>query len=234
MKKITVIAAAMLTAISCSKIESKGDKITMQSDVNSSTNEISISNAITLKLSDQMQIGKISVTAHENIHQYIIISNDSDELTIQLKDGNYKDLYIEVVASSMQYNDIEASGACNIKIDGAPASFDKYEIDLSGASSFSGTMDITNLLSIDLSGTSEVNISGKSTRCEAELSGASTLYDTSFSCNTLDVDMSGASKIHMSVSDSITGELSGASSLKYRGTPTISVETSGASTVGSL
>ncbi len=235
MKKIAILAAVLLATISCTdKIEGEGVITTLQSDVNSSANEISVSNAITLKLSDQMPIGEISISAYENIHQYIVISNESDELTIELESGNYKDLYVEVVASSMQYNDIEASGASNVTIIGEAASFDNYTIELSGASEFSGDLAITDLLSIDLSGASNVNISGSAARCEAELSGASKLYDTSFSCNTLDVDMSGSSKIQMSVSESISGELSGSSSLKYKGTPTVSVETSGASTVGSI
>ncbi len=208
--------------------------IAEQSDVYSSASEISVSNAITLKLSDQIQPGEISISAYENIHQYIVISNESDELTIELESGNYKDLYVEVVASSMQYNDIEASGASNVTIVGEAASFDNYTLELSGASEFSGDLAITDLLSIDLSGASNVNISGNVARCEAELSGASGLYDTSFSCNALEVDMSGASKIQMSVSESISGEISGASTLKYRGAPTVSIETSGASTVGAI
>ncbi len=235
MKKVAILTAVLLASISCTdKIECEGEIITLQSDVTSSVNGISVNNAITLKLSDQMQPGEISISAYENIHQYIIISNESDALTIQLESGNYKDLYVEVVASSMQYNNIEASGACNITIVGEIASFDNYTLELSGASEFSGDLAITDLLSIDLSGASNVNISGNAARCEAELSGASGLYDTSFSCNTLDVDVSGASKIQMSVNESISGEMRGASSLKYKGTPTVSVETSGASTVGSI
>ncbi|MFI3286652.1 MAG: DUF2807 domain-containing protein [Rikenellaceae bacterium] len=234
MKKISILTTVLLAAISCSKIDGEGEIITKQSNVNSSANKILVSSAITLKLSDQMQKGEISISAYENIHQYIIVSNESDELEIRLKDGNYKNLYVEVIASSMQYNDIEASGACNITIVGEAASFDNYTLELSGASEFSGDLAITDLLCIDLSGASNVNLSGEVVRCEAELSGASRLYDTSFLCNTLDVDMSGSSKIQMSVSESISGELSGASTLKYKGTPTVSVETSGVSTVGSI
>lgn len=234
MKQIAILATLALLLTSCSKIKGEGEITTITSSVDGSVNTISVSNSITLKLSDKMEFGKFSITAYENIHPYIKLSSDDDRLEIGMKSENYKDLYVEVIVSSKQYNCIEASGASGITLEGETPLFSDYTIDLSGASQFRGDLDIEDMLNVDLSGASKVDITGVSNYCNATLSGSSVLYNTSFSCKKLDVDMSGASKIRMSVSESIEGGLSGASTIRYVGSPVVSVSTEGSSSVKQL
>ncbi len=219
-----------LALISCAEIEADGPISTQNLSVSSTANAISVCNAMNLTLSDRLEPGELSITTNVNIHDYIIVDNDRDELSIELKRGRYKDLNIDIVASSKQYNDIEASGASRVVIDGEAASFYEYDIDLSGASSFDGELLIDDSLDVTLSGASEVNISGSARSCDANLTGASRLYNTSFVCDALDAELSGSSKVKLSVTKSITGELSGSSIIEYVGSPIVSVETTGGST----
>ncbi len=234
MKLLMILAMTALSTTMCQEIKGKGDIITKQMRVSATADEIEVNNAIKLTLSDKMPSGEISITTHENIHDYIVISNDSDELKIRLKRGVYKAPEIKVVASSKQYNKIEGSGAVKIVVEGATPSFRNYDIDLNGASTFRGTLDITDELELDISGASKVELSGSASRCEAELSGASSLNNTSFSCNDLNAEVSGASDIRISVNSTITGEVSGASRVVYEGSPRVSARISGASTVKPL
>ncbi len=231
MKKSIILILCALTAVSCSQIKGKGEITTISYNINNSAQGINISNAITLTLNDQLQPGELKITAHENIHSYIRISNQRDELTLRLEEGNYRDLFVIVEASSAQYNDIEASGACKISIKGTTPSFDDYSVELSGASRFTGAINASEELDIDLSGSSKVTITGSSKMCEAEMSGSSELSATGFTCNELEAEMSGSSKIKMEVTDAIVGNIKGSSSISYKGTPSISVETSGSASV---
>ncbi|MDZ7608460.1 MAG: DUF2807 domain-containing protein [Cyclobacteriaceae bacterium] len=69
---------------------------------------------------------------------------------------------------------------------------DNATIRLSGASTFSGELDVAELYA-DLSGASTTNLSGSATKLEADLSGASSIRDYNFSAGILKADLSGAS-----------------------------------------
>ncbi len=233
MKKSLFCFAILCLNISCTAIKGEGEIVTEQRKVATSAWQLSVESAITVTLSDQVQPGELEITTHENIHHFIEISNKSDELSISLRDGNYKNTNITVVASSAQYYNIEAEGASTVNVEGG-ASFENYEIDLSGASRFSGALDIVSILEVDASGASKIDITGSAQGCNADLSGSSELLSTAFSCESLDVDLSGASNVEMSVSDYISGDLSGASSIKYKGSPKVNVDLSGSSKVEAI
>ena len=99
----------------------------------------------------------------------------------------------------------------------------------SRVSGFNSTYD----MDIELSGASEVEITGTAGDLAAELSGSSTLRGFGFETETATVDASGASKVEISASQELNAKASGASKIRYRGNPTLHTSSSGASTIGS-
>ncbi len=121
------------------------------------------------------------------------------------------------------------SGACNVTINGF-RSVDQTELILSGASI--GQLNIeSKLVSLNLSGSSRLSLSGKSESVIAKVSGASQLYAYAMEALSVDADASGASMINVYVSQSLKAQASGASVIFYRGNPVVNSNVSGASTV---
>jgi hypothetical protein len=88
-------------------------------------------------------------------------------------------------------------------------------IELSGASTYRGTIEATEL-NIDLSGASDAIINGVcQTNMEIDLSGASTLKAADLSAMSVYGEMSGASDADVTVCTALNVQLSGASTLTY-------------------
>lgn len=208
---------ATLLITSCSeKIKAEGEVTTEKVNVSASAAVITIESTMELILSDQIAEREIEITTNQNIHNYIEIVKEDNQINIQLDDNNYKNLNIEILASSKQFNNIKASGASTATVKGAELSFESYTLSLSGASS-------VNV---------EATLNTKD--CNIIASGASTVESTLFTSENLIADLSGASTITMGVNKTISGELSGASIINYWGEATIDVNTSGASKINKV
>ena len=84
----------------------------------------------------------------------------------------------------------------------------------------------------DVSGASQVTLSGSAGDVTIGASGASQLDLSAFSVDDADVEASGASKVTVNASGKLDADASGASHVYYLGSPTLGrVETSGASSV---
>jgi hypothetical protein len=87
-------------------------------------------------------------------------------------------------------------------------------------------------LDIDLSGASDVRISGTATNVNIESSGASDVKGFDLITDTCTAKASGASDIHLTVNKELNAHASGASDITYKGTGVIKeVHSNGASTV---
>ena len=127
---------------------------------------------------------------------------------------------------------VEASGAVDLHLGTLTGS--TLELQLSGASELDGAVDFESMNG-EISGASNVSLSGRIGTLDIEASGASELSFLDLEVDVLTVRLSGASSAEVSVSDSIEASLSGASSLRYRGDPDVStLEVSGASSIDKI
>ena len=110
---------------------------------------------------------------------------------------------------------IEASGACNIRLTDA-VKLEKLEIELSGASDFSGKVQ-TALLRLVATGASRITISGEANKTQVEASGASDIKGYDLRTDYCKVNASGASSIHLTVNKEIDASASGGSGIYYKG-----------------
>lgn len=125
---------------------------------------------------------------------------------------------------------LEASGACNIK----PTEVIKVKdlkIELSGASDFTGAVNLTNLV-IDASGASNASITGTAEKADIDISGACYVKAYDFKVDFCAVDASGASSLRITINKELKAQASGGSSIYYKGDGIIrSIDTSGGATV---
>ena len=123
---------------------------------------------------------------------------------------------------------LEVSGACDIKIDGVLKT-SKLKIELSGASSFKGEVDVNEMI-VDQSGASSSNVKGRATNIDIEVSGASDFKGFDLVTENCKAEASGASDIRITVNKDLKVKASGASDVEYKGSALISdFSTSGAS-----
>lgn len=251
---ITVLSTIVLLVIPCVSgcilpVSGSGNLITEQFNY-TDFDSIQISNVFEVEIS-QSDTCSISVTADDNIMDYVIVSRSGSTLLVRLEQGyNYQSITAIAKISLPDISELTMSGAAK----GILKKFNtsrKVEIDVSGASELE-IMDLTvGTVDIDVSGASvvrgtvacgdaEFNISGASTMnvagsgqdLTAEVSGASKLELDNFTVNDVDIEVSGASNAVVNMDGTLNAEVSGASSLHYIGNPVMGdIDISGASSV---
>lgn len=134
--------------------------------------------------------------------------------------------YVSVKSISM----IDASGACDVKVDGLLKG-STLSVKLSGASSLKGEVSFTKM-KVEQSGASDSNISGRVDELVVNSSGASDFKGFDLTTDYCVADASGASDIKITVNKDLKVEASGASDIDYRGSAVVSsFKSSGASSI---
>jgi hypothetical protein len=126
---------------------------------------------------------------------------------------------------------VNFSGASKAVIKGFDGTND-FVITLSGASKTEVALQTERrLVRGNLSGASDLLITGRATQVLANLSGASTWRGGGLVSTDVEVEASGASTAQVSASASLRVSATGASRITYRGNPQLSLSLTGGSTV---
>lgn len=155
----------------------------------------------------------------------LVIWYDSDNLK-----WNRGDKRLRAYISFKTLASLEASGACDLKINGT-LNAESLALRISGACDITGAIKVSNM-SMDLSGASTVKLTGNVDNLKLESSGASDVKNYDLVVENCIAKISGASDIKITITNSISASASGASSLNYKGNPEKKdVATSGASSI---
>lgn len=126
---------------------------------------------------------------------------------------------------------IKASGACDIKVEGT-LNAANLKVELSGATDFTGNINVSNVLQANLNGASDLNLTGVADQVSIDVNGASEVRAIDFSTSQCRIEANGASSVQITVDKELSAQLSGASSVRYKGTAVIKeIKTSGASSI---
>ena len=230
MKNIVILLSLSILFFGCTK--DWGTPATKNYPINGAYTKLDVSNAFDVTVSDQ--VTDVVVTVGELAHDRVVVKVVDGELQIGFKPNTmYNGKAVAVIPANANLSDLELSGASSFTGD---LRGDDVDIELSGASTYRGIVEATEL-DIDLSGSSDAILSGAcQTKMEIDLSGASTMKAANLSSMSVFGEMSGASDADVTVCSDLNVELSGASTLTY-GTssedchPVVNCSTSGASTV---
>lgn len=124
---------------------------------------------------------------------------------------------IRVHIQSPELNKLRMSGACSFQLN-APLNKPIFDLHLSGASSFKGTLYNTETV-FEMTGASVAEIGGITNQLNIHVSGASSLDAEKLSAVHADVEASGASNTNVSADSTLKAKASGASSISYSGKP---------------
>ncbi len=175
---------------------------------------------------------KVMVSYNDNLKNYLRIKKDGETLVFGLKKmvsvHNAK-LTAKVYMPNLE--GIKASGATRTSVE--QFTCENLDLHFSGASGMKGNFDIRNLLSVNASGASTINLEGQTINSDIDLSGAAKLRGKDLVVkDKLMADCSGASAVTINSDGKMDLDLSGASAFNYYGSGVITDQkTTGASNV---
>jgi hypothetical protein len=200
----------------------------------SSFHAIELSNAFEVLLT-QGGSESLAVSASEKEDmQYIITKVENGVLKISFEQKHKwmpKNRKLKAYISVKNIDALQINGACNVKIDGTLKTA-SLKLNLSGASKLNGKLLVDDHFIAQLSGASDMEISGAAPDMKITATGASDVKAFEFSTATCNITASGASSVRISVDRELNATLRGASSVSYKGNASIKdISTSGASSI---
>lgn len=199
-----------------------------------SFNKVDISSAFDVIIT-QGNEERVAVSSNiEGDNQNIISTVENGKLKIGYRNNNrkwYKNHHLKAYIAVKNIEAIGGSGASKIILEGTLAATN-LQINLSGATDLKGNLAVHNKLKLDLSGASDVTLTGAAGAIDINASGASDVKAFDLTAGECYIDASGACNIRISVEKEMSADLSGASSVQYKGNAMIrNIKTSGASNV---
>jgi hypothetical protein len=138
---------------------------------------------------------------------------------------------LKAYVSARMLDRITISGATNVTVDGALTATG-LKLNLSGASKLKGRLVVSGPMDVQLSGASDIEVTGSANEMNINASGASDVRAYEFTAATCKIDASGASSVRLTIDKELSAKLSGASSVSYKGGALIrDIKTSGASSI---
>ena len=165
--------------------------------------------------------GKITMTAEDNILEYIETEVRGSTLTIKSKDNmQLKPSLGEKVSITIPIKEIDAirlSGSGKVS-SSVTLESDNFKVHTSGSRNAELSI-IANRITIISSGSSNITLGGSAKSLDITASGSSNLRAFELMSDTADIRSSGSSNIRIAVKDRIDLRSSGSSNIKYRGNP---------------
>jgi hypothetical protein len=246
-----LVVAVLLTGCLLGVVTGSGNLVTREMDLSGFT-RVAAGSAFEVEII-QADSYNVSITADDNLFDYIRVDKDGDTLEIRLKPNyNYGFLTLRARVTMPSLYGLDLSGATKATVSGFDSSAD-FALDLSGASSVtmsemsagdmsleaSGASRVTGSIAagdaeFDVSGASTVTLAGSANDIVIGASGASHVGLGDFPVDNAEVNLSGASRATVNPSGRLDVDLSGASNLSYIGEPTMGdISISGGSTMSS-
>lgn len=236
MKKILLFAAFAIYTLN---VAAQDDKVFVRDanaqprTISGSFTGISVSGSIDLYLSQSNEEVVVVSAAEPELRDRIVTEIKNGVLQIYFKDKGLRwtrDKKLKAYVSFKTLNKLEASGASDIYANGVIKS-NTLQLTLSGSSDFKGAVDVQDL-SINQSGSSDSQISGRADKVNVLVSGASDVKGFDLITDYCEANASGASDIQLTVNKEINAIASGSSDIIYKGNATsANVKSSGASSV---
>ena len=231
-KRIFLGLVIALTLNSCiDSIDGNGEVVKEKRTI-SSFNKIDISGGYEV-LINQGAEERLELEADENLLELIETEVKNNTLYISnakpIGNAEALKLYITIV----KLENIEASGAIELKNKGTLIQDNELKIKVSGAADIDLNVDV-NTLNMSMSGASEITLEGKVRTLGIKMSGASDLDAEKLKTINSFIDISGAGSATVFAKKTLDVSVSGAGSVKYKGSPKVKKDISGAGSVEQL
>jgi hypothetical protein len=174
----------------------------------------------------------VTVTADDNLWDYINVYNDTGTLHLGMKGfSSYQDTHLSAKIVLPRLTGLMLDGATHADVHGINDPGSTVELRISGASNADGDIHCQQI-GVDVSGASTITLRGSADSLNLSARDASHAHLGEFLTRVTHAQVSGASDAAIHATGQLDFEASGASHLSYAGHPSITqAASSGASTV---
>ena len=212
------------------RIKGNGNIVT-QDKTTGAFNSIDVSGAVAVHIR-QDSIPSVRIETDENLLEYLDVSVDGNTLVIKTKNGYNLNPSKEIIvyATAASFEDIDASGACQIISDNLISGNRELKIEASGATAINLQVTLPKLTT-NVSGSGEVVLKGVAKEFSGSISGAGSIRGFDLITDKTELDLSGAADAQVTANQKLDVEVSGSGDVQYKGNANVNQKISGAGSV---
>ena len=183
----------------------------------SSFKNVDVSGAAKVYVS-QNQHSSVKIEGDENLLPYIEVIQEGDKIRVREKPGFHliPSGDLKVYVSAPVFNNIDASGACDIIGQTKISNPEDLSLHVSGAGDIQMEVDAPKLKA-EVSGSGSINLKGQTKDVDLDLTGAGHAHCYELLAENTKVEISGAGSAEVYASVKLDAEVSGAGSVSYKG-----------------
>ncbi len=164
--------------------------------------------------------GSITVIADDNLHEYIVIETDGNELTVKLKKGisitSKNDILVTIPFEDLSAVALVGSGDLVSK---DTIKSDTFETWVTGSGDL--TLPIESYsLQVKVTGSGDLMLSGSTNDLSIKISGSGDFEGTNLVAQHTEVNITGSGSAKFTTKQSIQARISGSGDVRYAGNPT--------------
>ncbi|HXD77725.1 MAG TPA: head GIN domain-containing protein [Puia sp.] len=174
----------------------------------------------------------VKIEVDENLQQFVEVLQEGNKVVVRTKPGYNLDPSgdLKIHVTSPVYNDIDASGACDIIGQGTITNPEKMSLHISGAGDMKMELNAPEI-DAEVSGSGNVDLKGETKNVDIDLTGAANAHCFDLKSETTKVEISGAGTADVYASVKLSAEVSGAGTVNYKGGGQVDQHVSGAGSI---
>lgn len=205
------------------------------------TKEYSVSEYSAVKINGNMEVvyiaddlDVVTVEIQENLLEYLDISVEDDELTIQANKTFITDrtktpiVYITIPT----LNKLSVNGGAYIR-DSDPVQSETFTFIINGASKAELEIYADSIM-VEVNGAGSITLFGTATEADISINGAGNVDALKLQTENASVRLDGAGRLSIACSENLIAEMNGIGSIAYKGDPSVKPSISGIGTINQV
>jgi hypothetical protein len=174
----------------------------------------------------------VRVEVDENLQQFIEVYNEGNKVVVREKHGYNLDPTgdLKIYVTAPVYNNINASGACDIIGQTPITNPENLELHISDAGDMKMEINAPRV-SAEVSGSGNIDLKGEAKSADLNLTDAAHAHCFDLKTENTKIQISGAGSAQVYASVKLDAEVSGAGSVDYKGGASVDQHVSGAGSV---
>jgi hypothetical protein len=184
----------------------------------------------------QGDASSVKIEGDQNLLQYIEVVQEGDRIIVRERRGFHLEPTndLKVYVKTPVYNDIDASGACDIIGEEKITNPENLHMHVSGAGDIRMEVDAPKLTA-EVSGSGSIYLKGETKDVSLDLTGAGHAHCYDLMAENTKVDITGAGSAEVYASVTLDADVSGAGNVNYKGNATsVKQNVSGAGSVNKV
>ena len=226
MKKLATLVLALATLCATQSLKAQWGNKKIVGSGNVTTQSVKTGNYDAIKVVGSMDVhlmkgseGNISVTTDDNLHEYLVIEVEGNELVIKTE-KNYnlhtrKGIHVTVPFQDLSEVKLVGSGDIDTK---DPTSANEFEVTLTGSGDIELLLNVNSVEST-ITGSGDVTLKGTANNLEVNVTGSGDFSGFDLEANNTDVQVSGSGDAKVVAKQTIKARVNGSGDITYKGNP---------------